>query len=367
MRTLCIGSAMVDIIVLVASRDVERMTMTNATSSFLLLEQGRKIESESISTHIGGGAINTAVSMARLGMSAGVLVKVGDDQNGGRILDRMTAEKVDESAVIRTAEAPTGTAVMVSSHDRNATIFTQRGANTLLRVSDIDPVLMADCGLVYIASLSNRSADCFVDIARMANKAGAFVAANPGIRQLTSRTASILDSFPDIDLLAVNRVEAETLVPALAVSEDVTDGHPEEHEAGSGEPRLMRLGLAYGGFDLGMIDFLARVRARGLASMLITDGTEGAYLADKDGVHFCPTLRTEVRGTAGAGDAFTSTLSALLASGETVEHALQAAAVNAAAVVAEVDTQSGLLNRADLDARVLEAKFQLPVTTWKWP
>jgi ribokinase len=366
MRALCVGSAMVDIIVLVNSRDVERMTMTNATSSFLLLEQGRKIESESISTHIGGGAINTAVSMSRLGIEACVLVKVGDDQNGGRILDRMTAESVDESAVIRTAEAPTGTAVMVSSHDRNATIFTQRGANTLLRVSDIKSELLENRDLVYIASLSNRSADCFGDIAARAHAAGAFVAANPGIRQLTSRTASILDSFPDIDLLAVNRVEAETLVPALAVSDDVTDGH-EEHDANQEEPRLKRLGLAFGGFDLDLIDFLARVRARGLDKMLITDGTDGAYLSDADGVHYCPTLRTEVMGTAGAGDSFTSTLSAFLAGGESVENSLRAAAVNAAAVVSEVDTQSGLLSRHDLDTRVMEVKFQLPVTTWNWP
>ena len=40
MRVLCIGSAMIDIVVLVDSRNVERMTMTNATSSFLLLERG---------------------------------------------------------------------------------------------------------------------------------------------------------------------------------------------------------------------------------------------------------------------------------------------------------------------------------------
>ena len=368
MRTLCIGSAMVDIIVLVNSKDVERMTMTNATSSFLLLEQGLKIESQSISTHIGGGAVNTAVSMARLGMKAGVLVKVGEDQNGERILDRMTLEDVETGAVIRTAEAPTGTAVMVSSHDRNATIFTQRGANTLMRTSDINPDLMQDRDLVYITSLSGRSADCFGDIATKADAAGAFVAANPGIRQLTLRTASILDSFPHIDLLAVNRVEAETLVPALAVSDDVTDGtDEEEEEIDNDEPRLMARGLHFGGFDLGLIDFMTRVRARGLANILITDGIEGAYLANADGVYHCPTLRTEVKGTAGAGDAFTSTLSALLASGEKVEAALRAAAVNAAAVVAAVDTQSGLLNRDQLDEKVSAVAAQLPVTSWNWP
>ena len=84
-------------------------------------------------------------------------------------------------------------------------------------------------------------------------------------------------------------------------------------------------------------------------------------------MHYCPTLRTEVNGTAGAGDAYTSTLCAMLAGGEDVEYALHAAAVNAAAVVSEVDTQSGLLDRAELDARITECKFQLPVKTWDWP
>ena len=56
LRALTIGSAMVDIIVLVASRSVERVNTHNATSSFLLLEQGRKIEAESITPHVGGYA-----------------------------------------------------------------------------------------------------------------------------------------------------------------------------------------------------------------------------------------------------------------------------------------------------------------------
>jgi ribokinase len=40
MRALCISSAMIDVIVLVGDRNVERVTMHNAISAFLLLEQG---------------------------------------------------------------------------------------------------------------------------------------------------------------------------------------------------------------------------------------------------------------------------------------------------------------------------------------
>ena len=192
MRSLCVGSAMVDIIVLVDSSDVERMTMTNATSSFLLLEQGRKIESESITTHIGGGAVNAAVSMIRLGLEATTLIKIGEDRYSGRILERLTEENVNQTAVLRTTDAPTGTAVMVSSHDRNATIFTQRGANTLLRPDDLNPAMFEGQDLVYVTNLSNQSADCFPLVVAAGANAGAYVAVNPGIRQLSSRTAAFL-------------------------------------------------------------------------------------------------------------------------------------------------------------------------------
>jgi len=39
---------------------IEHMTMLNADSSFLLLEEGRKTEAEEVSTHPGGGAVNAA-------------------------------------------------------------------------------------------------------------------------------------------------------------------------------------------------------------------------------------------------------------------------------------------------------------------
>jgi ribokinase len=54
MKVLTIGSAMIDTIAIIGSARIERMTMLNAESSFLLLEEGRKTEAEEVSTHAGG-------------------------------------------------------------------------------------------------------------------------------------------------------------------------------------------------------------------------------------------------------------------------------------------------------------------------
>ncbi|MEQ8664093.1 MAG: carbohydrate kinase family protein [Rhodospirillales bacterium] len=358
-RAITIGSAMVDIIVLVADRDVERMTMHNATSSFLLLEQGRKIESLSITDHSGGGAVNAAVSMARLGLEVATLIKIGLDRDGERILNRLAREGIDASAVVTTDELPTGVAVMVCSHDKNATIFTQRGSNTLLRPEDLRDDMFEGRDLVYVTNLSNRSADCFPTIVDHGRNAGAFVAVNPGIRQLTSRSRALLDCFPKIDLLAINRVEAEALVPVVCAS---CADHVLDEPDDPGLPPLCRVGLEFGGFAMGLVSFMRHVRSLGVGRLVVTDGIDGAYLADDDGIHYCPTVRTEVQGTAGAGDAFISTLSVFLAEDRPADETLRAATINAAAVVGAIDAQTGLLQREMLAERAGGATLDLPVS-----
>ena len=137
MKVLTIGSAMIDTIAIIDSGRIERMRMMNANSSFLLLEEGRKTEAEEVSTHAGGGAVNAAVAMARLGMEVAVLAKLGVDARAEAILQRLEQEGVSTGWIKRDPRSPTGASVLISSHDRNAAIFTFRGANTLLAAEDL--------------------------------------------------------------------------------------------------------------------------------------------------------------------------------------------------------------------------------------
>lgn len=364
MKAVTIGSAVVDIITIVADADIERMTMQNVASSFLLLEQGRKIDANSISEHVGGGAVNTAVAMVRLGAEVAALIKLGHDLNAERVLACLAEEGVDDRLVLRTDKAGTGVAVMVSSHDRNATIFIHRGANTLIEAADVPADAFAGAGLVYVASLSNRSADRFPDLIASARKAGAKVAANPGIRQLTSRTEAFLAACAGIDILILNKDEASALVPALSAR--FGDGTDTVVELPTDFcPELLRSGLSFGGFMQSLPKAMAGLNRLGPASVLITDGIAGAYLWSEGELLFCPALETEVQGTAGAGDAFAATFSLLLTEGLPEEAALRAAALNAAAVVGAIDTQSGLLGRADLERRLAATTDALPIRRFR--
>ena len=361
MKILTIGGAMVDTIAIIKSTQIERMEMRNADISFLLLEEGRKTEAAEISTHCGGGAVNAAVSMARLGHDVSILTKVGQDTRADTVLSKLDKEGVSTRLVLRDPGALTGAAVMVASHDRNAAIFTFRGANTLIRPADLaDGAFAVD--LVYITGLSNESADCFPDLVSRSRAQKAMVAVNPGIRQLSARHDAFHHCLNQIGMLAINRVEADTLVPTL-VSRFGEGGPALPLEPEETPPALVGRGFESGGFHMTMAGFFAALLELGVGNIVITDGREGAYLATSSSIIYCPVARTDVVGTAGAGDAFSSTLAAGLGNGEEAEHALVRATLNAASVIEYVDTQTGLLFNDALTSRA-HARHGLKTRRW---
>ncbi|MCB1511088.1 MAG: carbohydrate kinase family protein [Hyphomicrobiaceae bacterium] len=362
MKSVTIGGAMVDSIAIIDDERIERMSMRNAESAFLLLEVGRKTEASEISQHCGGGAVNAAVGMARLRFDVAAVIKLGQDARAEAILRRLDGEGVSTRWVMRDARSATGASVIISSHERDAAIFTFRGANTLLCTADLKPDMFA-ADVVYISGLSNESADCFPDIIRLAKSQKAMVATNPGIRQLTSRASSFRKALADIDVLSINRAEAAALVPQL-VGDHGEGGPVLECAADESAPALARRGLESGGYEMSLRRFVEAMTARGVRHVVITNGMDGAYVGTAGEILHCPTLPTKVAGTAGAGDAFASTFVAWLASSGKACEALRAGIINAASVVGHADTQTGLLRGDELAQRLSTIADKLPLTRW---
>jgi ribokinase len=362
MKVLTVGGAMIDTIATIDSGRIERMTMLNADSAFLLLEEGRKTEAEEVSTHPGGGAVNAAVAMARLDLDVAVLAKLGTDARADAVLARLAQEGVSCRWAIRDGRAPTGASILISSHDRNAAVFTFRGANTLLEPQDLrDNAFAVD--VVYVGNLSNQSADCFPAIVSRAQAHDALVVANPGPRQLSARGAAFLESLADIDMLLLNQAEADLLVSSLVAR--FGEGGPTLALApGEEAPALAVRGLVAGGFEMGLAAYLRALNDLGPDHVVITDGARGAFVGSAAEILFAPALETKAVCTAGAGDAFGATFAAYLTLGRSAEEALRAATINSASVVGHIDTQTGLLRREDLDRRLAATPAQPPVRRW---
>ena len=195
--------------------------------------------------------------------------------------------------VKRDPRSPTGASVLISSHDRNAAIFTFRGANTLLEVEDLADEAFA-AGVVYIANLSNESADCFPAIVERAKKHGALVAANPGPRQLSARGNAFLESLSAIDILILNQIEADLLVPSL-IARWGEGGPALNFRTGEPVPALAARGLVGGGFEMSIVSYLRALTQLGPKYVTVTDGARGAFVGSREEIIFSPAPETEGR------------------------------------------------------------------------
>lgn len=359
-----IGGAMIDTIAVLDTAAIERIALSNADRSFLMLEEGSKTEATLISTHPGGGALNAAVSFARLGFTTSALVKLGEDGRAAAIRNALVAEGIGTALVAATAAADTGASMLVSAHERNAAVFTYRGANGLLDRADLPAVAFAS-GIVYVTGLSNRSAELFPHIVGTAHATGAFVAANPGIRQLTARGDTLVQSLPHLSMLSLNRDEAAALAARIAAR---VTGVPRGISGPEPDPaaRLMRDGLSSNATTISLPQFMDGVRSRGVGCVVVTDGRHGSYAAVDDDLIFCPSLPARVVGTAGAGDAFSSTFAAFLASGSAPAVAMGYATLNAAAVVGVADAQSALLRRDAIEAAYAVSRDGFAIQSWRF-
>ena len=166
---------------------------------------------------------------------------------------------------------------------------------------------------------------------------------NPGIRQITTKTNTVLAAAPSLDLISINGAEASALVPCLSALD------PElRWRAPEGKEPVLRSQESL----LPLMQFCETFHKHGASNILVTYGGEGAYLFDGSALHHQPIVKVEVAGTAGAGDAFVSTLAWGLANDLAAGDAMLLAAHNAASVVSFVNTTDGLLGRDDLFSRV---------------
>ena len=347
-RALTVGSAVIDTITILNPDKIERISFNNAHSQFLLVEPGHKIDAQAITLHVGGGALNTAVALSRLGYQVSPLVRTGNDVERERILSYCTAQGLHSGLVRKDDLLPTGASVMIASHDRNAAIFTRRGANTALDQTDVQAAKGLTmqggkpCNLVHIAPLSGDSTEILPDLLEMGMRWKAFVSVNPGRIQLARRARDFLDQASKIDLLSINRIEAGVLAPILAAYTQTVPPKEDNNPDDPGTPPVIQ--TTGGGFSVQWI--LERLISAGIKSVCLTDGGQGSYYYSQSTPKLLhqPIVNVQVKGTAGAGDGFVATLAARLADDSPPEQALKWAAHNAAAVVQQADTTSGLMH-----------------------
>lgn len=303
-----------------ATRDIfleidEFKEIKKNSCSEIVIPYGRKYLSRETFYGFGGGAVNVAVCLSRLGLKVAANCRIGQEGTGGMVYKLLRAERVSARYVTRDPESHTGLSMFLLGKDSDHVAFLERGANNNYEFKGFGP---GNPKWFFVSSLTGRAANSLDKIFTYAQKKKIKIAFNPGASQLELGLERLKKYFAQTELLCLNRDEAKQILKT---------GRTVEEMLGA----LGKLGPRY---------------------VLITDGGNGASIIVEGKVYKVKACPSKVVDTTGAGDSFCATFLFGLVKGFALPYCLKIAAVNSASVVSKMGAQAGLLKYA----RIKESK-----------
>ncbi|MDB5186631.1 MAG: hypothetical protein JWM07_103, partial [Candidatus Saccharibacteria bacterium] len=266
-----------------------------------------------------GPSPNAAVAFSRLGLNAGLMAFLGDDQPGKDSFAYLHGENVDTSTMLA-HEGMKSNYYYVLRYGADRTILVK---NEEYDYHWITPEKIPDW--IYLSLISEASWQLHEDLlAYLEAHPDTKLAFQPGTFHFEWGAEKLVKIYARSHIVVMNREEAV----------DVT-------------------GKSYDSVK----ELADGLHALGPKIVVITDGPSGSY-ASYDGklvtIPNYPDPAAPVDRT-GAGDAFASTIVAALALGESIEIALTWAPINSMNVVQHLGAQAGLLTREDIDRLLASA------------
>ncbi|MGN6754694.1 MAG: ribokinase [Intrasporangium sp.] len=276
---------------------------------------GETLPGGEFSSGHGGKGSNQAVAAARLGAEVAFLTAVGDDSMGTDARELWRAEGIDASAVVTIPQTSTMVGMILVEPSGENRIVIAPGALDHLTAEHVDtfrPHLAAADLVVVSLEIPLVTA---VAALRCAHETGTPTLLNPAPAQPVPDHV-----WPLVDVVTPNRSEAAILL-----------GHAPD----SDEPAEA---------------LATELHAKGVGSVVVTLGSDGALLLDDTGTRRLPAVAPRaVVDTTGAGDAFTAGLAVELARGESLDAAAKFAARVGAHTVSIAEVIPALPHRRDLD------------------
>lgn len=396
-KVLTIGSATQDIFILYEDAETLHLLRKRQKKSYLLLEQGIKIDVQQLHYATGGGATNSAFSFKRLGLEVAIFCKIGTDKPGQFIFEQLNREHINTHAIIQNDSISTAISFIIPTPAKDYTALVYRGTQTQLINEDLPLSLLTQINYLYITSLAGKSNELLPSLCQEAKKHKVTVSCNPGLDQITKHTHLLHQSLSSIDILILNHFEAQKLMISLLnhvqVAQNNAGGensHADAQTCGfalqaigdkkvsstSTErpkndtrsrfedkaahlPQLFSNFITYNDTILGIESYFKVILEQGPSIVVLTNSAEGVYVATKEVVYFHPAIATQLVSTVGAGDAFGSCFVGCLALGMPIEQAILFGVLNSSSVLTYMDAKEGLLTLEQLEQRAKLHQGQL--------
>jgi len=267
----------------------------------------------------GGKGANQAISAARLGGQVTFITKIGNDIFGRQALQQFLKEGVDADYVISDPDNPSGVALITVDEKGENTIVVAPGANGTLHPEDVAKaeVVFKEAAIVLMQLEIPIATVQFA--ANLAARYGKKVILNP------APAAPLPEElYRNVTLITPNRSEAEAL-SGVAIKDLTTAEQAAQ-----------------------------KLRAKGVAHVVITLGTEGAFVYDGSMAKLIPATPVVAVDTTAAGDVFNGALAVALSENLALDKAVEFANQAAAISVTRMGAQASAPFRKELQGLTLK-------------
>ncbi len=268
----------------------------------------------------GGKGANQAVAAARLGGDVALVGRVGDDDFGRAARLTLEADGIDTAHLISDTSQATGVALICVSAEGENAIGVASGANAAVTVADVhlaEPLIAAAATLLVQLE---TPLDTVREAVTLAHKHSVRVLLNPA--------------------------PAQTLDDALLAMVDVLT--PNESEA------ALLTGIQTDD-QTGVEAAAAALHQRGVATVVITLGSRGAFVSSAEGSFAVRPFAVKAVDSTAAGDVFSGALAVALAEGQVLAKALRFASAAAALSVQRAGAQPSVPRREEVEAMLSES------------
>ncbi len=277
---------------------------------------GETVLGSHFSTVAGGKGANQAVAAARLGAQVTMVGCVGGDDYGRQLLAGLQADGVDTQFVRVAADAHTGVALITVDDVGENSIVVISGANWQLTQADVAAAETA----IAEADMLMLQLESPLEVVAYA----AEVAARHGVPVL-------LNPAPARPLPAALLANITTLIPneseaALLAGCTVDD-------------------MAVAVRTAGVETAVRRLRQQGVATVILTMGSRGAYLHSGDVSLMVSAFPVQAVDTTAAGDAFVAGVAVAMGEGRPLPEAVRFAAAVGALAATQYGAQPSLPTR----------------------
>jgi len=286
-------------------------------------EYGAKLKVDKAHSTFGGGAANAAVNLAYLDFGVATIVAIGEDSRGAAIVENFKKNKVDTSLVQIEKKIETGFSFLIEGQGSEHVVFSNRAANSQLKITNAQLQNINQAKWVYMTSLSGK----WTQVLDAVFKSRAKIAWNPGHIQLDAGYNKIFKYLTKTSVLSLNKDEAIELV----------------HSSNKYKTKDKK-------YFNNTKNLLTAIKEWGVGLVLITSGIKGADAYDGIKFYHQEIIKEKKRvDTTGCGDAYGSSFVAGLEmfNGD-IQKSMWLGAKVSSSVISYQGAQNGFFTRAQV-------------------